>query len=111
MRSKKGEQAMAEQNKNRLRIRLHVYDEDIEVVINRDDEEFYRLAAKLITERYNAYAQAYKGRKSDHIISLMTLIDIALMYQKERSNNDTAPFVDVFAQLTKEIENALGERK
>jgi cell division protein ZapA len=41
----------------------------------------------------------------------MTLIDIALMYQKERSNNDTAPFVDVFAQLTKEIENALGERK
>ena len=47
---------MAEQNKNRLHIRLHVYDEDIEVVINREDEEFYRLAAKLITERYNAYA-------------------------------------------------------
>ena len=102
---------MAEQNKNRLRIRLHVYDEDIEVVINRDDEEFYRLAAKLITERYNAYAQAYKGLKSDHIISLMTLIDIALMYQKEHSSNDTAPFVDVFAQLTKEIESVLDERK
>ena len=102
---------MAEQNKNRLHIRLHVYDEDIEVVINREDEEFYRLAAKLITERYNAYAQAYKGRKNEHIISLMTLVDIALLYQKERSHNDTAPYDNVLARLTKEMEEALGGSK
>ena len=70
---------MAEQNKDRLHIRLHVYDEEIEVVINRDDEVYYRNAAKLITERYNAYSQAYKGRKSDHTIALMTLIDTAPM--------------------------------
>lgn len=100
---------MAEQNKDRLHIRLHVYDEDIEVVINRDDEEYYRSAAKLITDRYNAYAQAYKGRKNDHIISLMTLVDIALMYQKECSNNDTAPYDNVIAQLTTEIQKALDE--
>jgi Cell division protein ZapA. len=92
---------MADQNK--LHIRLHVYDEEIEVVIKREDEEFYRLAAKLITERYNAYAQAYKGRKSEHTISLMTLVDIALLYQKEHSHNDTAPYDDVLARLTAEI--------
>ena len=100
---------MAEQNKDRLHIRLHVYDEDIEVVINRDDEEYYRNAAKLITDRYNAYAQAYKGRKSEHTVSLMTLIDIALMYQKERMNNDTPPYDSVLAKLTAEIEEALSE--
>ena len=100
---------MAEQNKDRLHIRLHVYDEDIEVVINREDEEYYRSAAKLITDRYNAYAQAYKGRKNEHIISLMTLVDIALMYQKECSNNDTAPYDNVIAQLTNEIQKALDE--
>jgi cell division protein ZapA len=100
---------MAEQNKDRLHIRLHVYDEDIEVVINREDEEYYRSAAKLITDRYNAYAQAYKGRKNEHIISLMTLVDIALMYQKECSNNDTAPYDNVIAQLTTEIQKALDE--
>ena len=100
---------MAEQIKDRLHIKLHVYDEEIEVVINRDDEEFYRLAAKLITERYNAYAQVYKGRKSDHIIALMTLIDIALMYQKERSHNDTQPYDNVLARLTAEIEDVLKE--
>ena len=102
---------MAEQNQDKLHIRLHVYDEEIEVVIKRDDEVFYREAAKLITQRYNAYAQHYKGRKSDHVISLMCLIDIALMYQKERSRNDTSPYDNVLARLTKEMEQALGEGK
>jgi len=102
---------MAEQNKDRLHIRLHVYDEEIEVIINREDEEFYRSAAKLITERYNAYAQAYKGRKSDHVIALMTLVDIGLVYQKELSHNDTSPYDNVLARLTAEIEGALAEGK
>lgn len=98
---------MAEQNQERLHIRLHVYDEEIEVVVKREEEEYYRAAGKLITERYNAYAQAYKGRKSDHTIALMTLIDVALMYQKERANNDTSPYDNVLARLTSEIEAAL----
>jgi len=102
---------MAEQKQDKLHIRLHVYDEDIDVVVNRDEEEYYRAAGKLITERYNAYAQAYKGRKSDHIIALMTLIDIALMYQKERTHNDTSPYDNVLAKLTAEIENVLDQRK
>ena len=46
-------------NNEKLHIRLHVYDEEIEVTVNRADEEFYRRAAKLITNRYNAYSQAY----------------------------------------------------
>ena len=102
---------MPDQKKDRLRIRLHVYDEEIEVLVNRDDEEFYRSAAKFITERYNAYAQAYKGRKSDHTVALMTLVDVALAYQKERSHNDTLPYDNVLARLTKEIEDALGGQK
>ena len=98
---------MAEANKEKLHIRLHVYDEEIEVTVNREDEEYYRAAAKLITDRYNAYAQAYKGRKSDHTIALMSLIDIALMYQRERSKNDTQPYDDILTRLTSEIEEAL----
>ena len=98
---------MAEQNQDRLHITLHVYDEEIEIVVKRDEEEYYRAAAKLITERYNAYSQAYKGRKSDHTIALMTLIDVTLLYQKERSHNDTSPYDNVLARLTAEIEDAL----
>ena len=98
---------MPEVNKEKLHIRLHVYDEEIEVTVNREDEEFYRLAAKLITDRYNAYAQAYKGRKTEHTISLMTLIDIALLYQRSKRRNDTAPYNDILQKLTSDIEEAL----
>ena len=98
---------MAEVNKEKLHIRLHVYDEEIEVTVNREDEEYYRAAAKLITDRYNAYAQAYKGRKGEHTISLMTLIDIALMYQRIKHRNDTVPYNDILKKLTSEIEEAM----
>ena len=86
---------MAELNQDRLRITLHVYDEEIEVVVKREEEEYYR------------YSQAYKGRKSDHIMALMTLIDVALLYQKEHEHNDTSPYDNVLARLTAEIEEAL----
>ena len=98
---------MAEVNKEKLHIRLHVYDEEIEVTVKRSDEEYYRKAAKLITDRYNAYAQAYKGRKGEHTISLMTLIDIALMYQRVKQRNDTVPYNDILQKLTSEIEEAM----
>ena len=98
---------MAEVNNEKLHIRLHVYDEEIEMTVKRSDEEYFRKAAKLITDRYNAYAQAYKGRKADHTIALITLIDVALMYEREHGKNDTAPFHDVLAKLTSEIEKAL----
>ena len=57
---------MTEVNNEKLHIRLHVYDEEIEVTIKRSDEEFYRKAAKLITDRYNAYSQAYKGNSAEN---------------------------------------------
>ena len=97
---------MAEEGK--LNIRLHVYDEDIAMVLhNRADEEYYRAAAKLITERYGAYAQVYKGRRSDHSIALLTLIEIALRYEKELAKNDTTPYDNILSQLTSEIEEAM----
>ena len=98
---------MTEVNNEKLHIRLHVYDEEIEVTLKRSDEEFYRKAAKLITDRYNAYSQAYKGKKGEHTIALMTLIDIALMYERERGNNDTDPYNSILTKLTSEIEEAL----
>ena len=98
---------MAEVSNEKLHIRLHVYNEDIEVTVNREDEAYYRAAAKLITDRYNAYVQAYKGRKTEHTISLMTLIDIALLYEREHGKNDTAPYDTILSRLTSEIEDAL----
>ena len=65
---------MPEDSTEKLKIRLHVYDEDIAMVLhNREDEQYYRAAAKLITERYGAYAQVYKGRKSISVLRADTI--------------------------------------
>ena len=51
--------------KEKLHIRLHIYDTDMPVVIDRDDEFMYREAAKDINEAVNAYSEIFKGKKSD----------------------------------------------
>ena len=86
---------------------MHEYDEDIHATIDRAEEEYYRAAAKLISERYGAYAQVFAGIKSDHTIALMTLVEIALRYTKELGKNDIVPYKDILSQLTSEIEEVL----
>lgn len=92
---------------DKLHIKLHVYDTDISVNIKRDDEEYYRRAAKLITETVNTYSDVFKGRKTKEDILYMSLIDIALRHEKQISRNDTAPFSNILDKLTKEIEEML----
>ena len=72
---------MAEENNEKLRIRLHVYDTDIPVNVRPEDEPLYRDAASLITQTVNAYASRYKGPKNEKEILYMALIEIALRYQ------------------------------
>ena len=60
------------------KIRLEVYDEVIEVNIAKGEEEKYRKAAKFVTDRFDVYAKKYCREKSEHTISLMTMLDIAV---------------------------------
>lgn len=98
---------MAEQKRDKFNITLHVYDEEITVNIDREQEEFYRRAAKLVNERYNIYAAGYKGRISDHKISLYVLIDIALHCAKLEAKNDTDRYNDILDKLTAKIDDVL----
>ena len=49
---------------DKLHIRLHVYDTELSVNVPRDDEEYYRSAAKLITDTVNTYSTLFKGKKA-----------------------------------------------
>lgn len=98
---------MAESNKEKQHITLHVYDTDISAYCDPDDEQYYRLAAKRITNTVNQYAKIFKGRKSDKDILYMALIDIALRYEKESGRNDTEPFTAVLSKLSAEIDEAM----
>lgn len=95
---------------DKLHIRLNVYDTVLAVNILRDDEQYYRDAAKLITGVVSSYAARYKGRKSEKEIMYMALIDIALRYERHLGTNDTSVYDDALSKLTREIETALGER-
>lgn len=92
---------------DKLHIRLHVYDTELSVNVPRDDEEYYRSAAKLITDTVNTYSTLFKGKKGDKDIMYMAMLDIALKYKKEGVRNDTTPFNDILGKLTSEIEEVL----
>lgn len=99
---------MAEAEKDKLNIRLHIYDTDIKVFnINRDDEILYRKDADLINELLNAYFQSFTGKKTPKEIMYFAMIDLGLRLQKELQRNDTRPYDDIMKQLTSEIEEEL----
>ena len=95
------------EEKKKVQITLHLCDTDMAVNINRDDEELYRTAAKLVTDTVNTYANLFKGRKSEKEILYMALVDIALRFEKTDKRNDTVPYNHILSQLTKEIEEVL----
>ena len=68
---------------DKLHIRLHVYDAELSVNVPREDEEYYRSAAKLITDTINTYSTLFKGKKGDKDIIYMAMLDIALRYRKK----------------------------
>lgn len=91
-------------------IKLNLYDTTLSVNAPVDDEEYYRKAAKLITERVNLYAQTFDGRKGKEDILYMAMLDIALRLEKQSEHNDTAPFMDILGKLTTEIEDTLKKK-
>ena len=96
---------MAEDTKQHIRI--HVYDQDFDIAVKPEQEPLYRKAAKFITDRYNKYAEMFKGHKKDHTIALMTLIDIALLYEMELQRNDVEPYENALKHLIAEMDKAM----
>lgn len=97
---------MAVEN-DKIKIRLHVYDTDIQVTVRREDEEYCRRAAKLITDKVNSLMDVYRSSRSENEIIRMAMLDIAIDLEFEKSSNDTKPYDDILTKITSEIEDAL----
>jgi len=102
---------MPEVGKEKQHITLNVYDEKIDVYVKPEEERYYRDAEKVITATYNKYAQVFKGRRSDHNIALLTLLEIGLKYEMELAKNDTASYNNTLEKLSSEIDSLLDEKK
>lgn len=98
---------MADASRDKLRIRLTLYDKEFSVFTPPEDEELYRKSAKLITGLVNKYTDQFKGIKSESEILYMVLLEIAFRYESEARKNDVEPYRDLLSTLTEEIENTL----
>lgn len=70
--------------KEKLHIRLHVYDTDIPVTVMPEDEPYCRNAAKLITEKVNKLSELYRTNRSEKEILYMAMLDIAISLNWKR---------------------------
>lgn len=100
---------MPDEVKSTRKINLHLYDTDLSVTIPREDEEYYRKAAKLITDAMNAYANRFKGKWSEKHISYMAMVEIALKLEKERARKEPKDLYDVLGKLKSDIDQVLDE--
>ena len=101
-------EAITEENKNKLKIRLQVYDTDIQLRILREEEKLYRDASKLLTMAVNKYADKLKGLKPGKDLLSKALQDLALRYEREEVRTDTDPYKNILGKLTCEIAAEFG---
>lgn len=94
----------------KLRIKLHLYETDLMVNVPREEEQYYRAAAKQVTETVNTYAKIYQGKKTHNDVMYMAMLDLALRSNKLVALNDTQPFMELIAKLTQEIEEVMPDK-
>lgn len=94
----------------KLRIKLHLYETDLMVNVPREEEQYYRAAAKQVTETVNTYAKIYQGKKTHNDVMYMAMLDLALRSNKLAALNDTQPFMELIAKLTHEIEEVMPDK-
>lgn len=94
----------------KLRIKLHLYETDLMVNVPREEEQYYRAAAKQVTETVNTYAKIYQGKKTHNDVMYMAMLDLALRSNKLAALNDTQPFMELIAKLTQEIEELMPDK-
>ena len=94
----------------KLRIKLHLYETDLMVNVPREEEQYYRAAAKQVTETVNTYAKIYQGKTTHNDVMYMAMLDLALRSNKLAALNDTQPFMELIAKLTQEIEEVMPDK-
>ena len=72
----------------KIPFKLAIYDMEFDMTIEKNRIEEYCRAAKEVANRLNAYTFAYKDRKTEHQIALMTMIDLAVYPFLNHSEND-----------------------
>jgi cell division protein ZapA len=79
------------------------------LTIDSDDEERYRLAAKMVNETIGKYRKLFGNQESQNIMA-MTAFQIALSNVTLQNRNDSSNFIDELKNLNDDISDFLKEK-
>ena len=95
---------------DKIVIELMIGNQIHRISVPRDQEGFFRRAAKNINEKLQKYQTTYPNQGSEKYMSI-ALLDFAVKVLQIEDSNDTLPYTKAIALLTTEIESALGKSK
>lgn len=88
---------------DKQKITLMIGDINFPLRVNREEEQIYRDASKLINNTLNKYRTYFEKADPTQVISMVAL-EIAVEKVKLENKNDTAPFIEKLEGLTRELE-------
>lgn len=94
---------------NNFRINIKIDGRNYPLTINRDDEERYRKAAKIVNETINGFRQRFHANDQQDIMA-MTAFQFALNYKKLEDRQDYSQFIDDIKDINDDISDFLKEK-
>ncbi len=89
-----------------LKRTLKLCGQNFSIDAKRDEEIFYRDAEKFINKQYTHYVNTYVNQSSTTYL-LMTLIDVAVRFQKSKASGNLEPIMAQVNGLINEVNEAL----
>jgi cell division protein ZapA len=93
-------------DKNMLNIQLRVADLYLPMTIRREEEEYYREAAKRIDNLLNLYRDNFKEQSTERYMTMVAL-HLSVIAVKLERQNDTKPYQEKIEELTQVLEKYL----
>lgn len=87
-------------------INLLVGKQIVSICIRRDQEEIFRKAARIITDKLGRYAQSYPDKGSD-LHKSIALLDFAVQVLQYQNEKDDTLYQDTLSRLADDIEATL----
>ncbi len=97
-----------EDKKDKLVIQLLIGKQVFPITIRRDQEEIYRKASKMITDKLGRYEQSYPNLSYERYTSV-ALLDFAVQVIQLQQQKDLSPYETIVNRLNKELETILAD--
>ena len=96
--------------KDKLSINIKIDNRGYPLVINRDEEEKYRQAAKLLDELVTQYRSNFTDKDSQDILA-MAAFQFVLKYLDEKKRADVKPLITELKNLKDDISDFLEKKE